>query len=188
MSDLFETRRKVEEGADWRGKIEVAIDDDTHELTVRQLYDPELWEVMSKVDTDEIEELQDQLPEEKMEEFETLKEKDSLTDAESERLEELQTEVEDSDLNLFDVLSMETYDGLKTAAKYGVEPDEQDIQRALTENAAEISEMYGATNRENATKYVNDHIIATMIEESTNFTSFTIGVSVLGEALGDEGN
>lgn len=188
MSDLFEVREKTEKGADWRGSINVSIDGETKELTVRQLRDPEFWEVMSLIDTEELETLQSDLPEDKMSEFRDLQNKDTLSDEEADRLEELQNEVEDEDINLFEILSFDTYQGIKTAAKYGVEPDEGDIQTALTNHAGEINEKYGGTSHDDAVEYVNDHIIDPMIEESTNFTSFAIGVKCLGQTLGDTGN
>lgn len=188
MSDLFEARAKTEQGAEWRGNINVSINGDQHDLTVRQLRDPEQWEVMAKVDTDELESLQSELPEEQMEEYRDLSEKDNLNDDEEERLEELQAEVEESDINLFDTLSFETYKGLKQAAKYGVEPDEEDVRTALTEHTDAIAENYGGTSHDEAEQYVNDNVIEPMIENSTDFTSFAIGVKVLGETLGDTKN
>jgi len=189
MSDLFEVREKTEAGADWRGTIDVSIDGDHHELTVRQLRDPEFWEVMSLIDMDELESLQSELPEEKMEEYQELQDKDdTLTDEEEDRLAALQEDVEAANVNIFDALSKETYDGLVKAAKYGVEPDERDIQRAMTEHVDTIVEKYGSATNENARTYLNDTVVAPMIDRSTNFTSFAIGVKALGETLGDEGN
>lgn len=188
MSDLFEVREKVEKGANQRSEINVEFDGDVHSLTVRQLVDTEFWEVMTDIDTDELDSLQTDLPEEKMEEFRDLQTKDSLDEDEEERLEELQNEVETEDINIFEKLSTSTYNGIKNAAKYGVEPDESDIQKALAEHAAEVEEQYGDLTHDSARKYVNDHVIHPMIENSTNFVSFAIGVRALGETLGDAGN
>lgn len=188
MSDLFEAREKTEKGAEWRGSINVDIDGETHELTVRQLRDPEQWEVMQDIDLDELEELQETLPEEKMEELKELQEADTLDDEEERRLENLQNEVEEEDVDLFSTLSFETYSGLKTAAEYGVEPDQEDIRQALTTHTEDIQESYGGTSNEDAKQYVNDHVIKPMIDRSTDFTSFAIGVKVLGETLGDTKN
>lgn len=188
MSDVFEARQKTEQGASWRGTINVDISGDTHELTVRQLVDPEFWEVMTYVDTDELKALQSDLPEEKMEELQDLQTKENLTEEEKERLETLTEQVEEGDLNLFDALSYETYKGLKLAAEYGVEPDEEDIRYALSNHTNEIQEQYGGTSHDEAKEYVNDHVIKPMIEDSTDFTSFAIGVRALGQTLGDEGN
>lgn len=188
MSDLFETRAKTEKGVNWRGTINVDVGGDTQELTVRQLCDPEQWEVMSLVDLDELEELQSNLPEEKMEELRELQSSDRLTDEEEERLEELQAEVGDEDIDLFDTLSFDTYKGLAQAAKYGVEPDDADIRVALTEHADEVENQYGDLSNESAKQYVNDAVIEPMIDNSTDFTSFAIGIKVLGETLGDTKN
>ena len=188
MSDLFEVREKVEKGAEWRGTIQVEIDGEVKELTVRQLRDPEFWEVMSQIDTDELEELQGDLPEDVMEELRDLQQKDSLTDEEEERLEELQNEVEDDSLNLFNSLSEDTFNGVKQCAKYGVEPDKEDIRDALSRFTGDIQEQYGGTSEDDARQYVNDHVIVPMVERSTDFTSFAIGVRVLSETLENEGN
>lgn len=189
MSDLFEARRKTEDAANWRGSINVSIDgEDTESLTVRQLFDPEFWEVMSQIDTDELAELQADLPEEKMEKFRELQNKDDLTEEEEQEFANLQNEVEEEDIDIFGTLSFETYNGLKTAAKYGVVPDESDIQMALAEHADEIADQYGGTSHEDAEKYVQDHVIDPMIEQSTNLASFAIGVKALGETLGDTKN
>jgi len=188
MSDLFEVRNKTESGADWRGEIDVVVDDEHHELTVRQLVDPEFWEVMSLVDTDELDELQSELPEDLMEEYDELQSKDNLSGEERERLEELQSEVESADINIFDTLSKDTFDGLVTAAKYGVEPDAEDVRYALANFTDDIDQLYGGTSNEDAEEYVNDHIIGPMIDNSTDFTSFAIGIKVLGATLDDEGN
>jgi hypothetical protein len=188
MSDLFEAREKTEKGAEWRGSINVDIDGETHELTVRQLRDPEQWEVMQDIDLDELEELQSSLPEEKMEELKELQEADTLNEDEEQRLENLQAEVEEEDIDLFSTLSFETYEGLKTAAQYGVEPDEEDVRQALTLHTEDIQEKYGGTSHDEAKQYVNDHIIKPLIDRSTDFTSFAIGVKVLGETLGDTKN
>lgn len=188
MSDLFETREKTEKGVEWRGTINVDVDGDTQELTVRQLRDPEQWEVMSLVDLDELEALQSELPEDKMDELQELQEADTLSDDEESRLETLQAEVEEEDIDLFNTLSYETYKGLATAAKYGVEPDDADIRVALTDHADDIEDQYGNLSNESAKQYLNDAVVAPMIDDSTDFTSFAIGIKVLGETLGDTKN
>lgn len=188
MSDLFEAREKVEKGAQWRGSINVDINEEAHNLTVRQLRDPEQWEVMQDIDLDELDALQGEIPEDKLEELNELQDADELTEEEEDRLGEIQSEVEEEDIDLFSTLSYETYEGLKTAAKYGVEPDQSDIRTALTQHTGDIRDKYGGSSEEEAKKYVNDYVIAPMIEESTDFTSFAIGVKVLGETLGDTKN
>lgn len=188
MSDLFEAREKVEKGASWRGSINVNIDDTNQNLSVRQLRDPEQWEIMQQIDTDELDSLQDDLPEDKMDELHDLQEADTLSEDDEDRLEKLQTELEGEDINIFEKLSYETYNGLKQAAKYGTEPDEEDIRYALTNKTDDIEDTYGSVNRDNAKQYINDDVINPMIERSTNFASFAIGIKVLGETLGDTKN
>lgn len=188
MSDLFEVREKVESGANWRGSINVEIDGEVKELTVRQLRDPEFWEVMSQIDTDELEAMQADLPEDVQDELRELQQADELSEEDEERLEELQEEVEENGIDMFDTISKETFDGIKQCAKYGVEPDEEDARHVLTTNPEKINDLYGGTGNEEAKKYVNDNVIKPMIEQSTDFTSFAIGVRVLTETLEDEGN
>lgn len=188
MSDLFETREKTEKGAQWRGEITISIDDVQMELCVRQLRDPEFWETMSLVDTDELENLQSALPEDKMEEFNELRDSDNLTTEEEERQEALQTEIEEQDVDMFDTISMETFSGIQKAAKYGVEPDAEDKREALIEHGDEIEEQYGRTSDDEAEQYINDKVIHPMIDRATGFTSFSIGIKVLTETIGNRGN
>lgn len=188
MSDLFKTRQKVEEGAEWRGDINVSIEGEQMNLAVRQLRDPEFWDVMSLVDTDELEALQEELPEEKMEEYRELRDSDDLTQDEEDRLEALQDELENAEVNMFDIISTETFKGIQKSAKYGVEPDEEDKREALVENGNEIEEEYGRTTDEEAAKFINDKVIHPMIDRATGFASFTIGIKCLTETIGDTGN
>jgi len=185
MSDLFKTRQKVEEGAEWRGEITVSIDGEQMDLTVRQLRDPEFWEVMSLVDTDELEALQDELPEEKMEEYRDLRDADDLDAADEDRLEALQEDLEGADVEMFDIISTDTFEGIRKAAKYGVEPDAEDTREALIEHGNEIEERYGRTTDEEAARFVNDTIIHPMIDAATGFTSFSVGIKCLTETIGD---
>lgn len=188
MSDLFEVREKTEKGATWRGDIQVEVDGDIHELKVRQLRDPEFWEVMSDIDTEELESVQADLDDEKMDELRELQEADDLDEEDKERLESIKEEVEEEDIDMFEVLSIETYQGLKQAAKYAIEPDSEDIRYALTEHTEDIKDMYGTTDEESARQYLNDHVVSPMVERSTNFTSFALGIRSLGKTLGDSGN
>jgi len=188
MSDLFEVREKTEKGIEWRGTIDIDMDGEEKHLRVRQLRDPEFWEVMEKVDTDELDSMQADIDEETIEEVEELQAKEELTDEEESRLAELTDEIGDDDLGMFEKLSKDTYEGIKLAAKYAVEPDEEDIRTALGQHTEDIREQYGESTNEAAREYLNDHVIAPMIDDSTDFTSFVIGVRALGETLGDSGN
>jgi predicted DNA binding CopG/RHH family protein len=188
MSDLFKTRKKVEEGAEWRGEINVELDGETMELAVRQMYDPEFWEVMSLVDMDELEELQAELPEEKMDEFNELKEQDDLDDDEQERLSELQAELESQDIRMFDALSDDTFEGIRSAAKYGWVPDEEDARQAVMEHGDALDEEYGRATTEEAKEWLQDHYIEPTIDRATGFASFAIGIKVLTETIGDTKN
>lgn len=190
MSDLSSVRQKVTEGADWRGSIRVTIGGDEHELTVRQLKDPEFFEVMSKIDRDELQELRDELPAEEMEEYRELQQKDTLEGDERERFEELEAMLEEESGDMFKVLSRETFEGIRQCAKYAVEPDDEDLRQAFTERAADIEREYGVKVKtpEDVEPALQDDIEG-MIDDATNFTSFTIGLQALVQTVGeDEGN
>jgi len=188
MSDLFEARSKIEEGASWRGEINVHIEDEKKELSVRQLRDPEFWEVMELIDREALRSLKGELDEEKMEEYQELRDSEDLDDDESERLEELQEELEDESTDIFGRLDYDTFEGVRQAAKYGVVPDEADKREALIEKGDYIEEHYGyePTSSEDTEEYLNDEI-ARMMDRSTKFVSFTIGIQVLRETMGDSG-
>jgi hypothetical protein len=188
MSDLFETRSKIEEGASWRGNINVNIDDEEKELSVRQLRDPEFWEVMELIDREALRSLKSELNEEKMDEYQELRESEDLDEDEKERLKELQHELEDESVDIFDRLDHDTFMGVRQAAKYGVVPDEADKREALIEKGDHIEEQYGyePTSSEDTEEYLNDEI-ARMMDRSTRFVSFTIGIQVLRETMGDSG-
>lgn len=189
MSDLNELKSKTQEGADWRGSINVNIDDEDYELTVRQLYDREFEEVMGKIDREELQSLRDALPEDVMDEYTELRDADELTEEEEERLSELQDELEDEAVDIFDVLSSETFEGIRLAAKTAVVPDEEDLRTAFRERAAEIESEYGVAVKtpEDVKPALNDEIDE-MIEQSTGFVSFAIGIQALTASVDDEGN
>lgn len=189
MSDLFDTRGKLAEGAQWRGTINVVIDGDQKELVVRQLNDPEFFKVMKMVDRDELSDLRNQLPADEMKEYRELQDLETLTEDEVERLRELEQKLESETTVLFDVLSEETFEGIRLAAKYAVEPDDADLKQALYEHADEIEEHYGIQVRQpqDCYEYCKDEI-KHMIDNATNFVSFTIGLQALVATVDSEGN
>jgi hypothetical protein len=189
MSDLFDVREKTEKGKKWRGEITVPMDGESKTLTVRQLVDTEFWEVGSYIDFDELQNLEDveDLDEEKVDELRELSEQDELTDEEEDRMAELEQEL-DTEFNIFDAISMDTFLGIKKTAKYCVEPDENDLVNALNDHAAKIEADYGSASDENARKYVNANVIEPMIDDSTDLTSFMIGMKALEATLETEGN
>lgn len=189
MSDLSEVKQKAKEGIEWRGTIRVNIDDEEHELTVRQLRDPELTEVMDLINRDELQDLRGQLPDDVMEEYQDLQEKEELDEEESERLAELEEKLEEESGDVFEVLSKQTLDGLRLCAKYAIEPDEEDLRTAFRERASEIEKEYGVRveKPEDVRPALQDDIDF-MVDNATNFASFTMGVQCLVETAGDKGN
>jgi len=189
MSDLATAKQKIKSGADWRGTVTLDIDGETVELCVRQLRDVELEEVMGLIDRDELESLRDEYPDGVREELDELQDKDSLTDEEEERLSELQAEMEDVDVDVFSVLSGETFEGVRKAAVYGVEPDEEDMRNAMKERAHEIEKERGIQVKEPSDTHdaLKEEWQET-IYNATKFVSFEAGMEVLMATVDEEGN
>lgn len=190
MSDLSTVVQKVEEGDSWRGTIRVTLDDEEHELTIRQLYDPELREVLSKVDREELQSLRDEIPSDVMEEYQELQTKEDLSEEEEERFAELEERVDEESGNIFEHLSEETFEGIRKCARCAVVPSEEDLREAFMERAPEIESEYGIKVSEpsDVEQALQDDIDY-LIDHSTDFTSFTIGIQALVETVGEsEGN
>jgi len=189
MSGLATAKKKLKEGADWRGYITVDIDDEPVELCVRQLRDPELEEIMGLLEREELDELRDQYPDDVRDELDDLRDKDELTDEEEERRSELQAQMEEVDVDVFSVLSDDTFEAVRKAAVYGVEPDEDDMAEAMRERAHEIEREYGIQVKqpEDTREALQDEWEA-HIYNATEFVSFEVGMMVLTETVGDEGN
>lgn len=189
MSDLQTVGQKLTEGAEWRGTIRVGVDGDEHELTIRQMKDPEWKGVRGDIDRDELQSLQDEMPSEKVEELDELRDKDELSDEQAERFEELEEEVREESPDPLAVLSDETFNAIRQVAKYCVEPDEEDKREAFMDRADEIEREYNTKVQtpDDVEEALQDDIEA-MIDNSTNMASFTIGMQCLVETVGDEGN
>lgn len=189
MSGLSTAKQKLKEGIEWRGTINVEIHGENVELTVRQLADPELEEVLGLIDRDELQELQEQYPEDVRDEMEELRGQEDLTADEEERLAELQEEMEEADVDIFDTLSQDTFEGVRRAAVYGVEPDMDDMREALRERAHEIEAEYGikVTEPEDTKPALQDEW-EELVRNATDFVSFEIGMECLMATVGDEGN
>lgn len=203
MSDFKLVRTKVSEGAKWRGSIRVSIDGQEAELAVRQLKDPEFFEVMDMINREELQALRADLPEELMDEFRELQQKDELTEEESERFAELEQELNNNSVSLFDALSTETLMGIRRCAMYAVVPDNADIMEAFgdPEYVNYVESEYGISVKEPKDLYdaekdgrpdewagpLKDEV-QKMVQDCTKFTSFTIGIQALVETIGDAKN
>lgn len=193
MSDLFGVREKTVEGDEWRGTVRLTLDGVEHELSVRQLRDPEFFRVMKRIDRDELKSLREELPDDLMEEYRELQEEEDLSDEERERLSEIEEELNQETTSLFDALSEETFQGIVECAYYGVEPDNDDLRKALFEYADEIKEEYGVEPKTDKDEVVHQFVKEKIIQEdildrSTGFQSFIIGMQVLIETVGAQGN
>ena len=191
MSDLNKLTQKTKEGVDWRGEITVQDDDTELTLTVRNLTSPEIEEVFRLISRDELEQLREELPREKMEERTELleMEEDERTDEDEERLEELTEELQGAHMKMFEVLSEDTFNGIRLAAKKGVVPDEEDMNHALKNRAYEIEEETGrqVTTPDDTFDFLKDELKQS-IENHTRFIGFQIGMKVLQETGADKGN
>lgn len=192
MSDFHRVKQKTQEGADWRGTISVEMDGEMMELQIRHLKSPEFEEIMRLINRDELKELRDLVPSDVREEYNELQEKEEdLTEKEEERLRELQEEMDEAmgGKMIFDVLSSDTFEGIRRCGIYCVEPDEEDLQREFRERAGEIEEEYGIPVRvpEDVYPAVKDDL-EDMVRNSTNFIGLTIGLQALMETVDDEGN
>ena len=189
MSDLATAKQKIKKGADWRGTVTLDIDGDTVELCVRQLRDVELEEVMGLIDRDELENLRDEYPDEVRDELDELRSQDDLSEEEEERLSELQEQMEDVDVDVFSVLSDSTFEGVRKAAMYGVEPDEDDMATAMRERAHEIEKERGIqVQTPEDTHDALKEEWQDILYQATDFVSFEAGMEVLMATVGEEGN
>lgn len=191
MSDLLDVKQKVQEGIEWRGTIQVQLDDEEeHELSIRQLRDPELREVLDLIDRDELEELSGDLPEDEIEEMRELQRRDAeLSEDEQERLEELRDHLEEEAGDVLDVLSEETFTGIRRCAKHAIEPDGEDLEEAFKNRASAIEREYGyqVKHPEDVKPALQDEIDE-MVDDATNFASINLGIQCLLETVGEEGN
>lgn len=191
MSDFHRLKQKTQEGTSWRETVTLEMDGESMELQVRQLKSPELEEVMRLIDRSELRELRDMVPQELRDEYQELQEAEELSEEEEDRLAYLQEQMNDAmgGKTLFDVLSEDTFEGVRRCAIYAVEPDEEDLQREFRERAAEIEEEYGVPVRtpEDVYPAVKDDL-EDMVRNSTDFLGFTIGLQALMVTVGDEKN
>lgn len=192
MSDIHKLRQKVTQGKEWRGTIRVMLGEDEAELTVRQLKDEEFFEVMSMIDKEELESLRGDLPDDELERYYDLQDKeDELTDEEQEEFAELEELLNQKSANLFQTLSKQTFDGIILCAKYSVEPDDSDLKSAMMDDEwvhQKEEEGYGPIKTpEDCYEPLKDDI-GHMLEDATDFTSFNIGLMTLIETVGDSKN
>jgi hypothetical protein len=191
MSDMNTLVQKTREGQEWRGTITVNDDGDEVELTVRNLTSPEIEEVFRLIDREEFDTLEEELPKEKMEKRRELLDigEEERDEEEEARLEELNEELKGEHMKMFDILSADTFKGIRLAAKKGVEPDEDDMAEALRDRAYEIEEETGRrVERPEDTHDFLKEELEEVVENSTRFVGFQIGMKVLQETGAEEGN
>lgn len=199
MSDLHKLDQKVTQGRKWRGEIHVAFNGEEHTLKVRQLLDPEFREVLEKIDTEELEALKNDLPEDLTDEYRELSEKtDDLTEEEQDRLVELEEQLSSSE-NLFEKLSSDTLEAFRLCAKYAVVPDDEDIEKAFNnyDYVSQVEDEYGinvstpndlynpaADGLPNKSAGPLKDKIGVMIDSMTQFASISVGMYAFRETMG----
>lgn len=210
MSDLLQVDRKVQEGADWRGTVDVSFGEKetvteggeekevsvTYELTHRQLTEQEFGEAVDRVGADNFEEKITSLEEntgdlnhDELEEIRKLSQQDpeSLSEEERDRVESM---MKTSDVGgLFTMMDPDMINGLHYAAKKGVVPDEEDVKKALNMSPPEMQEAFGEMVKDEDEMWdkLNDRV-EKMVDNSVGFTAYSIGLEVLFSSMDDEGN
>jgi len=203
MSDVLQAMEKAEEGAEWRGNIRADIDGEVHDLTIRQLFDPEARKVESLIDTTVLREIREAIPDDVKDEYEDLQEKDDLDDDEEDRLRELTQQMNEAKEEVG------TPDGffkaVRFAARKALVPDEDDVHEALADpefvryvedeydvgRVNEPEDLYDPDKEgpvEGHPGPLKDHIQKTLIDRATDGASYQIGMKVLEESLEEEGN
>lgn len=196
MSDLIGFGGKVQQGSEWRGQIDVSIEGETYELTIRQLYDPEMRQVMELLDFEELEALGEQIEDSELwdryEELEAIAQDDDaeLTDEQAREYEQVQHRLEDEGDMLFDELSGDTYKGLRLCAKFAVVPDREDVSDLLTDEEMinELEDEYDerVRTRDDARRVLNQYY-DDMLDRTTGMTSYMVGLQALMEQAEDSG-
>ena len=192
MSDLYKLRQKATEGKAWRGSINVQVDGDDLELAVRQLTDPEFYEVMSLIDIDEVSgDAMADMPDDELERYNELVMADELSDEEAEEMAELEELLADSSGNMFQEISQDTFEGILLCAEYAVEPTDEDLMAFFDDHEwlSQIEDEHGVTIKtpDDCHEYVKSDL-QDIIRNLTDFSSFNIGIQALIETIDDTEN
>lgn len=130
-----QARQKIQQGVDYTDTIDVPFGDpetgdvETIELTHRLLNENEYWELAQSIDTDTMD--QDDPDEEVVEAQQRVRElqqKDELTTAEEEELEDKLTLIQREQGSLFEAFGEETFDALMEIGKKTLVPSDEDIE------------------------------------------------------------
>jgi hypothetical protein len=199
MSEYFKSREKLIQGNNWRGTIDVEIDDESYEWTVRQISDDEYFDVISDIDRDSLSQFRDDIDEDKLEEFRELRDRDDLDDDEQERHDELREELEDTDI--LDRIDDDTFNAIRRAGMYGVVPSEDEVNhvmsltfeeqdRLFSEHKDKVPEIVHDGNVRIQSRDVGEKVVKEDIKErlrnATDFLSFEVGMQVLKKTMDTE--
>ena len=190
MSGFNKLREKAAKGQEWRGDITVGSGDDALDLKIRQLNDPEYYEVMSGINHDELEELGDMMPEDDLERFRELDDMDDRTEEQEAEMQLLEEDLNRQSAQIFKIMSKETFEAIRTAAKYGVVPSEDDVREMMMDDSwvKDKEDMgYDVSHYDGAYEALNDET-PMIIDGQTDLESFEIGMEVIYETVGGEGN
>lgn len=198
MSDLFDVHKKVQQGDQWRGTVEVNIEDEPLEVQIRSLYTRDEWpRVKDMMDFESLQEtlqeLQDEfsdLDEETRERFKELREIDDRSEAEQAEFEELSDELEVYQRAIFELVSENNVKALYEAARCAIVPDSEDVDMVMEMSFKEQEEMFDdrAQTRGEARELLKETLVEDIVSKDTSFAAFSIGLEAFFETLGGQGN
>lgn len=142
--DYLTGRRKVSQGTDWRGTVNVSLGDDTVSWGHRLLNESEFFEVKQIISLSEFEDYKDEDQPDAQERLLELQEKEELTDEEEAELQDLSREMAAETDKIEDALGDDAYDKLMWAGKQAVMPTDEDLEDLVFNAPKEIqSEILG---------------------------------------------
>lgn len=203
MSDWAKVRRTAIEGVKNRKTVEVEYEGETVEFTVRQLLDPEYFDVMSDINLEHLMDLQGDITQDEAERMLELIEIDDRTDEEESELEDLKAKAGDVNESFFDVVDDDTYQALRRCAMYVIVPDHEDVIEMFQDGqfVSYVEEEYGVEVKRPEDLYdpekdidpdkwagpMKDEMRKTL-NRMGRMQSFNIGLEVFMSTLEDMGN
>lgn len=95
-----------------------------------------------------------------------------------------------SDANTFALYDKDLVAGTHFAAEKGIEPDDEDVTEVLNMSPSNQKQRFGRIiqNDEKARTVLQEQVISTIIERSSGWTAYEIGLNILFESLDGEKN
>lgn len=194
MSEWAELRNQIQQGADWRGTVNVPVGDETFEITYRLLTESERQSLLPRIDMKSLVEHREEGQSDAEEVVEDLQSADDLSEAEEEQLQEAQMDLARQRADLIDALGAETFEAIRDAGRIGIVPDEEDVSQVMEEPIAESRERFGpiddVPDAPETRAEAREAVVAEMdhwLEQSPYPVKFTVGQEVFAATQG-EGN